>query len=79
MSARTVMTVMPVVMAKARAKTRAIFFMVVSPYSSDPQLAITGKELRDGHHVLEVFRGCSDKAVPVKKRRPPFSDPSLWR
>ena len=65
MSAMTVMTVMPVVMAKARAKIIATFFMVVSPIPAVNTLPETGKELRDRHHVLEVFRGCNDKAVPV--------------
>ena len=47
---------MPVVMAKARARITAIFFMVVSPSSAMSRLPEQGKDIRDRHHVLELFR-----------------------
>jgi hypothetical protein len=55
MSATTVMIVMPVVMAKASARIRAIFFMTHSTIRlvRMPGLA---KAIRDGDHELEVFR-----------------------
>jgi hypothetical protein len=47
---------MPVVRAKASAKTTAIFFMIVSPIPGTLHLARTSKELRDRHHVLNLYR-----------------------
>jgi hypothetical protein len=46
---------MPLVRAKTSAKIAAIFFMVVSPSPPPLHFARTSEELRDGHHVLELF------------------------
>jgi hypothetical protein len=61
MSATTVMTVMPLVMAKASARITAILFMIVSPSARQPHSAKTSKELRDGHHVLKLFGRCHER------------------
>jgi hypothetical protein len=44
-----------VVNAKARAKTKAIFFMIVSPSSVTVKLPEPARPIRDSHHVSELF------------------------
>ena len=46
---------MPVVSAKARARITAIFFMAVPPSWVMSRLSELGKDIRDRHHVLELF------------------------
>ncbi len=52
---------MPVLSVKARARITAIFFMAV-PLFSDVILPEHGKDIRDSHHVLELF----DQSRPVE-------------
>jgi hypothetical protein len=47
---------MPVVMARARARMTAIFFMAVPLYHLFWTLPEQGKDFRDSHHVLKLFR-----------------------
>jgi hypothetical protein len=53
--ATTVTTAIPVLNAKASAKTRAIFFMIVSPSPATGTFAEKGKAICDRNHVLELF------------------------
>jgi hypothetical protein len=52
---------MPVVSVKAKARITAIFFMAV-PLVSMWMLPEHGKDIRDSHHVLELF----DQSRPVE-------------
>ena len=57
--ATTVTTAIPVPNVKARANTKAIFFMIVSPLSVTLLIAEKGKVIRDNRHVLGLFNvGC---------------------
>ena len=54
LNAKAVVSVMPMVSAKASARIAAIFFMAVSLFWLR-EIARTGQDIRDGHHVLELF------------------------
>jgi hypothetical protein len=61
---------MPVVMARARAIMTAIFFMAV-PFISYFDIARTGEDFRDRHHVLEllvIFCGSAGREIKLKIR-----------
>jgi hypothetical protein len=53
--ATIVATAIFAVNAKARANTKAIFFMIVSPLSVIANLPGLAKGIRDRHHILELF------------------------
>jgi hypothetical protein len=49
------MIALPETSAKTTAKTTSNVFMAISPFSVMGNLPEQGKELRDSHHVLELF------------------------
>jgi hypothetical protein len=52
----TVTSAIPVVNAKAKAKTKAIFFMAVPPVFGGLRLPKLTRPIRDRDHVLELFQ-----------------------
>jgi hypothetical protein len=66
--ATTVITAIPVANAKAKPKTKAIFFMVVSPSRATETVAEPTKAISDRHHVLRLFAQLKRNALIITAR-----------